>query len=137
MTDIVNSVSDNSILDSFEEAVFCFMFLSGIRNFSGNIVFIIDTMLCFSLAIMVYHWSRQCFFKKVFVQLGKHSMNMFLFHTFIFYYWFKDETYFFRNPIIITAQLLLICYILSVVIELIKNKIGFYSLVSRVYSSFD
>ena len=33
--------------------------------------------------------------------IGKHSMNIFLFHTFIFSHWFRDEIYASRNALII------------------------------------
>ena len=52
---------------------------------------------------------------------GKHSMNIFLFHTFIFGYWFKDFIYSSRNPFIIFFLLLGICVIISLILEQIKK----------------
>lgn len=66
--------------------------------------------------------------RKSFMFLGKHSMNIFLFHTFIFLYWFKDFIYFSRNPLIIFATLLIPCLIISMVIEKIKVIICFRKL---------
>lgn len=63
--------------------------------------------------------------KDIFSFLGKHSMNIFLFHTFIFLYWLKDFIYYTRNPIIIFVSLLIPCLIISIVIEKIKAVIGF------------
>lgn len=63
--------------------------------------------------------------KDIFSFLGKHSMNIFLFHTFIFLYWFKDFIYYTRNPIIIFFSLLIPCLIISIAIEKIKAVIGF------------
>lgn len=114
------------------EAISCFILLSAIRNFSGNMIVIIDTLLCISLAVFVYHFKFNGLLKAVFVSLGKHSMNMFLFHTFIFYYWFRDETYYFRNPVIIFLQLVAVSYLLSVIIEFVKDKIGFYKLCNKI-----
>ena len=53
--------------------------------------------------------------------LGKHSMNIFLFHTFIFYFWFQNIIYASRNPIIIFFTLLAICIPISIVLEWMKR----------------
>lgn len=62
--------------------------------------------------------------------LGKHSMNIFLFHTFIFSHWFKDFIYSSRNPFIIFFLLLGICVIISVFLEQIK-KVTIYRLLKK------
>lgn len=53
--------------------------------------------------------------------LGEHSMNIFLFHTFIFYFWFQDFVYASRNPVIIFLTLLAICLPISIALELVKK----------------
>lgn len=53
--------------------------------------------------------------------LGKHSMNIFLFHTFIFVFWFQDFIYCSRNPIVIFFTLLFICIPISMLLEWIKK----------------
>lgn len=53
--------------------------------------------------------------------LGKHSMNIFLFHTFIFYFWFQNIIYASRNPIFIFFTLLAICIPISIVLEWMKR----------------
>ena len=58
---------------------------------------------------------------KVLAFIGKHSMNIFLFHTFIFYFWFQDIVYASRNPIIIFLTLLAICIPISMALEWIKK----------------
>lgn len=68
-------------------------------------------------------------FEVVMCNLGKHSMNIFLFHTFIFLYWFREYIYISRNPLLIILSLLISCYLISVIIEIAKNKIGFYRLI--------
>lgn len=62
---------------------------------------------------------------KVLSFIGKHSMNIFLFHTFIFGLWFSSFIYSTRNPLIIFMLLLVICVLISVVIEMIKKIVGF------------
>ena len=60
--------------------------------------------------------------------LGKHSYNIFLFHTFIYYYWFHDYIYWSKNPIMIPLTLLLVCILISMLIEWMKSKFGFLKL---------
>ncbi len=53
--------------------------------------------------------------------LGKHSMNIFLFHTFVYSYYFSDFIYSDPNPLIIYAKLLAVCLPLSMAIEWFKR----------------
>ena len=50
---------------------------------------IADALLCAGMALMVYKIKWIKWIESVMVSLGKHSMNMFLTHTFIFYLWFS------------------------------------------------
>jgi peptidoglycan/LPS O-acetylase OafA/YrhL len=56
--------------------------------------------------------------------LGKHLFNIFLFHTFIFYFFFQDFIYSFKQPVLIFLMLLVICLGISFILELIKKLIG-------------
>lgn len=112
-----------SILDT----IIAFVLLSIVRNFS-NMYFIIDTLLCISIVVFLYKVKFSNWLQTIFIQLGKHSQNIFLFHTFIYLYWFKEETYFTHNSLIIFIQLTVVCYLISVAIEFIKQKIGFYKI---------
>lgn len=51
---------------------------------------------------------------------GRHSMNIFLFHVFIIW-WFKDFIYLSRNPIIIFLTLLALCVPISIGMEWVKK----------------
>lgn len=110
-----------------QDTVIAFLLLSVVRNFSG-MVCVIDTLLCLTLAVFLYQVKLTGWLKSIFIQLGKHSQNIFLFHTFIFLYWFREETYITRDPIIIFIQLTAVCYLISVAIEFVKQKIGFYKI---------
>ena len=55
--------------------------------------------------------------------LGMHSYNIFLFHTFIYYYYFHDFIYWSGNPILICGTLLLVCIPISMTIEWVKQKV--------------
>lgn len=70
----------------------------------------------------------------VLAYLGKHSMNMYMVHTFIFGYFFHDFIYGFKYPICIFAALLLSSLAVSIVLETLKTKLNFYVLVSRITS---
>lgn len=57
--------------------------------------------------------------------MGKHSMNIFLFHTFIYYYYFHDFIYWTQNPILILLTLLFVCLSISVGMEYLKKSLSF------------
>lgn len=89
---------------------------------------IADGLLCAGMALMVYkiQWSK--WLGNAMESLGKHSMNMFLTHTFIYYFWFSKYIYITRNPLLIFLSLLVSSYLLSVLIEWTKRKVGFYKI---------
>lgn len=64
--------------------------------------------------------------------LGKHLFNVFLFHTFVYYYYWKDFIYYFKFPLLIFVVLLTICIIFSLMIEQLKGFICFYDLVKKI-----
>jgi peptidoglycan/LPS O-acetylase OafA/YrhL len=66
--------------------------------------------------------------KNIVEYVGKHSFNIFLFHTFIFYYYFKSFIYSFYSPVIIFVVLLVICLALSACMEKLKKISRFYEL---------
>ena len=70
--------------------------------------------------------------KSTMAYLGKHSMNIFLIHTFIFNFWFMHQVYSSRNPIVIFIVLLLSCLVISVALEWLKDVIGFNKLIKKM-----
>ncbi|MCX5849059.1 MAG: acyltransferase [Deltaproteobacteria bacterium] len=64
--------------------------------------------------------------------LGRNLFNVFLFHTFIFYYFWPEFIYSFNNPILIFIVLLFICVAISEVIEYAKKFIGFYFITKKL-----
>lgn len=64
--------------------------------------------------------------------IGVHSFNIFLFHTFIYYYYWKDITYFFYESILIFLTLLIISLAVSVSLEYIKK----FFFLDRLYMYF-
>jgi len=57
--------------------------------------------------------------------LGKHSVNMYMSHTFLYRHYFKDFYYSLKNPYLIFGTLLATSLLLSMFIELIKKPIFF------------
>lgn len=69
---------------------------------------------------------------KVLGFLGMHLFNIFLFHTFIYDYYWKEYIYFANNPILIFLALLLSSLVISMAIEQIKRRIYFTELMEKV-----
>lgn len=91
-----------------------------------NISIGIDCILSLLIAMLYkYTLSNTSNYFTRFLELcGKHSFNIFLFHTFIFYLYFPEVIYYFRNPILIYLELLAICLSISMSIEKLKKIIG-------------
>lgn len=68
----------------------------------------------------------------VLMYLGKHSMNIFLIHTFIRAHYFANFTYSFKYPALIVLVLLLISLALSIVIEAMKKYSGYNKLIEKL-----
>lgn len=64
----------------------------------------------------------------ILVFLGKHSYNIFLFHTFIYFYFFHDYIFWSRNPLLICGTLLLVCIPISLGIEWVKERLKINSI---------
>lgn len=80
-----------------------------------------DSLICVWGVFAYQQWFRMGFISKIFVFLGRHSFNIFLFHTFIYVYYFHDYIFWSRNPLLIFATLLVVCIIISVLIEKLKE----------------
>ena len=93
----------------------------------ANIVF--DAVITLSMIMLYKSVELPTFVEKPLEFLGKHSMNIFLFHTFIFSHWLKDFIYSPKNPLLIFLLLLALCLIISVAIEWLKKIIKIDSLI--------
>jgi len=95
----------------------------------------LDGIISLFMAMAVV--SLRCCIKtgyKLLGYLGKHSMNIYLLHTFIFLYFFPDFCYSFKNPALIFLSLLLSTLLISILIEKIKTFCKFYQLQSYLLS---
>lgn len=64
--------------------------------------------------------------------LGKHSMNIFFFHTFIYLILYRNQVYGLRYAGVIFIFVLVVSLLYSLAVEFIKEKFGFYKLVNRI-----
>lgn len=72
--------------------------------------------------------------KETLVFLGKHSMNVFLVHTFIRYYYWSGFTYYWKHFLVICFVLLLISVAISLVIEKAKSLSRYDKLIDKLIS---
>lgn len=101
----------------------CFL---GVKGDPFIVVFLSLAVVC------LCRMTNQKFSALAFV--GKHSMNMYLMHTFVFGYFFHDFIYGFKYPILIFVVLFLISLLLSIIVEFMKNRLEFYQLQQKVIS---
>ncbi len=76
------------------------------------------------------------FIKKVLMFLGKHSMNVFLVHTFIRGYYLADFTYSWKHFILICLVLLMISIAISIVTEKAKAVLHYDKMINKLISLF-
>lgn len=69
--------------------------------------------------------------------LGTHSMNMYMIHSFIYYYFYSQFIYSFKYPILIFSALLIISLSLSLAIESVKRYAGCYQVQQNLISIVD
>jgi hypothetical protein len=69
---------------------------------------------------------------EILIYLGKHSMNIFLTHTFIRYYYLSDFIYSFKHFILINLVLLVLSLLLSIAIEYLKKIVKYKVLVEKL-----
>lgn len=84
------------------------------------IVAVLTKFIAFQFPVMAY--------------LGKHSMNMYMVHTFFFGYFFHSFIYGFKYPIFIFLALLISSLALSIILEYVKRRLGFYNLINHISS---
>lgn len=91
----------------------------------ADLIMSIDGLIGFLFVLLFYeYFSIFNKFKKLMVFIGEHAFNIFLFHTFIYYYYFSNGIYSFNNPILIYLVLLAVCLLISLFLNLIKSSFG-------------
>lgn len=105
------------------------------NGFRANTYEIIDGIVPVFVIYFIYEFICDIpGLSQILMFFGKHSMNIFLFHTFIRYYWFEDFTYSFHNWLVIFAVLFGISLGISIVIEFVKKLIRYDKLTAKTCS---
>ncbi|MDD3320932.1 MAG: acyltransferase family protein [Paludibacter sp.] len=98
----------------------------------------IDGFLTLSIALFVITYIRNTkYLNMILTYFGKHSINIYMVHTFIFYYWFKGFISSFQHPVVQFLVLLFVCLIISTTLEFVKTKCGIYKLQNQLISRFN
>lgn len=129
---------DISIADTSKNkwiCLFLFCLLFAERLMIHNPI-IFDNLILIAGLFAYKSFKLNKYLENVLLFLGKHSMNIFLFHTFIKTLWFPDYIYLSRNPIVIFALLLSSCVFVSIIIEYVKTTISFNVLVAKLESLY-
>lgn len=100
----------------------CVWRLKTVKDSEAGAVLIFDGLTAFSIVLAVYVWlNTKSNSYNILTFIGKHSMNIFLMHTFVFGIYFNNFSYALKYPPLILLQLLLICLAFSVVLEKTKE----------------
>lgn len=95
-------------------------------------------ILSFSIPCIVYLFiGRIPVLRDLLRFIGKHATNIFLTHTFIYYYFHADFIYSFRDSWLILIVLLGINIGLAIVVELIKKITGYNLLMNKILDAYD
>lgn len=89
----------------------------------------------FAFAIIVFSFlilSKIPILNSVLEHLGKYSGMIFMFHTFIYSYYFYDFIYWFKFSPLIYIVMLIVCYLIAKGLELLKKLIKYDSLIKRI-----
>lgn len=124
-----NKKAGNKLLGLFISL--CILYLAYILSPFANMMF--TYTLAFIIPYMVYDViSYIPVLSHCLKFIGKHSMNIFLVHTFIYLYFHSDFIYSFRNSWTILSVLLGTSLLVSIMIELLKKITGYNKLVSKI-----
>ena len=90
-------------------------------------------LLTLGLVLLIVLGIRKMkFVSGFFTALGKHSANIYLMHTLIFYYWFPNFFYSLKYPILIFSVLMVICFGISWVLEKAKDIVWYNKLTNMI-----
>ena len=94
-----------------------------------------DFLFAFSIILFCYFIiGRIPIVNRVLEELGKKSGLIFMFHTFIYSYYFKEFIYSFKYSVIIFIIMLVICYAIAWFIHWLMNITGYTKMIKKVTS---
>ena len=134
------------ILDTCCKIIASFSIRKTIYGFIVSLIFLICSLslayknqmtcyyllLCFTIIVTSVFLIRFEPLKVVLVFLGKHSSNIYYFHTFLYLYDFTDLVYKPRYAILIYICFVIVCVIISILVELLKRTIRYDKLIASI-----
>lgn len=127
----------NTIIKRFLLPFSVFLVMAYIRFaiLPNNLYF--DSIFAFSIVLFSYLIiSKIPIISSILFLLGKHSANIFMFHTFIFEYYFSSFIYGFKYSLLIYFVMIIVCLAISVTLEFIKKKIKYDKLFAKIKLSY-
>lgn len=106
-----------------------FFVLIGRHKPQGIDFYVYDALIMVSGVFVYQHINGFCRTKQCLAFFGKYSMDIFLIHGFFYKWWMHDFIYYTKNPLAIYISLVIISLIGAIVIEKIKQIMGFNSLI--------
>ena len=98
-------------------------YLAKVRDgFFDGVDGLLAAFVCYTVYCLI---SKIPLLNKTLMFLGKHSMNLFFIHTFIYFYYFRKFIFSFQYPIAVLCLLLLTTIVLSIFIEKLKDIIQY------------
>lgn len=101
--------------------------IENVQFWTGVLIAILSMILLIEIPILNF----------ILKLLGKYSMFMFLTHTFIYYYFYKEYIYSFSDAYKIFLALLIISFVLSVLLTAIRKVIGYDYLIKCIHSNLE
>ena len=119
------------------KAVYCSALAIMITAYLRATVFSEKTTIdfLFAFAIIIFSFlilSKISIINTALEQLGKHSGAIFMFHTFIYSYYFKNSIYFFKYAPLIFLVMVLVCYSVALALEWLKKLTRYDKLIKRI-----
>lgn len=94
--------------------------------------------LAFIIPYLVYEFiSYVPLVKEALSFIGKNATNIFLIHTFIYYYFYTEFVYSFHYSFVVLLVVLVLSVGISLLIEWVKNISGYNRLVNRILKAVD
>ncbi len=91
-----------------------------------------DAIFAFSIILFSFFvFSKIPFISKIIYELGKYSGQIFMFHTFIYGYYFKGFIYWFKYSIIIYIVMIVICYLIARLLTWLMKITGYNKLINK------
>lgn len=119
---ILSRLVDNIHKAKLQFSILVLLVLSvGLRLLVGLNADLLLTFAIIGLALIIQRETKKI--AKLFKLLGIHSANIFMTHTFFYYYFFSEYIHYPRYPVFVLIFLLINCLVYSTCLEWIKDRL--------------